>query len=345
VFNILGLGETLSLKLDGGASQSNVILNLAGTHFLGTPFSLGLSIFHTTTGVNAANILPGLDDLIEVFSRRSTGVGFSGAYALRDDLEAGLRFEVAKDLVARHQNIQLLPRRTHTLKLMQSITLDRTSMSGHDARGYRLKYGQEWKGNSFLKSPNSVAQSAKLAFYLQDPFSRGRNSLAFRLQGGSVRQIGSHPVYQEDKFYLGNDIVRGFKPGSLGAYSVVSGAQKMALQSTAVDTVLGFSAEYRIPIQGALSSVGFFDLGWSRVNPQSAVPLGAGTRLIEKTNGIIRGSLGGELRLQLPVLHQPARLIFSWNLLRLSEALVDSSLVLRLADPQTALSFALGTGY
>jgi outer membrane protein assembly factor BamA len=65
VFNLLRIGETLSLKLDGGASQSNAILNIAGTHFLGTPFSLGLSIFHTTTGFNVANIMPGLDDIWE----------------------------------------------------------------------------------------------------------------------------------------------------------------------------------------------------------------------------------------------------------------------------------------
>jgi hypothetical protein len=58
----------------------------------------------------------------------------------------------------------------------------------------------------------------------------------------------------------------------------------------------------------------------------------------------MRSSLGGELRLQMPAIRQPARLIFSWNLLRLKEAFVDSS-SLRLADPQTALSVALGNPY
>lgn len=73
--------------------------------------------------------------------------------------------------------------------------------------------------------------------------------------------------------------------------------------------------------------------------------LGTGARLIEETNGVLRASLGGELRLQLPVIRQPARLILSWNPLRLNTFFSSSSSVLRLVEPRTSLRFALGTFY
>jgi outer membrane protein assembly factor BamA len=109
--------------------------------------------------------------------------------------------------------------------------------------------------------------------------------------------------------------------------------------------VLVFSTEYRVPIRGALSSAAFFDLGWTHLDPRDAAQLGAGARLIEETNGVLRASLGGELRLQLPMIHQPARMIFSWNPLRLNTLFSGPSSVLQLVEPRTTLRFALGTFY
>jgi hypothetical protein len=53
--------------------------------------------------------------------------------------------------------------------------------------------------------------------------------------------------------------------------------------------------------------------------------------------------LGGELRLQLPVIRQPARMIFSWNPLRLNTVLHSPASVLQLTEPKTSLRFALGS--
>jgi outer membrane protein assembly factor BamA len=109
--------------------------------------------------------------------------------------------------------------------------------------------------------------------------------------------------------------------------------------------VLGFSTEYRVPIRGALSGAGFFDLGWTHLNPKDAAQLGTGSRLIDATNGILRASLGGELRVQVPMIRQPARLIYSWNPLRLNTLFSTPSSVLHLAEPKTTMRFALGAFY
>jgi hypothetical protein len=101
------------------------------------------------------------------------------------------------------------------------------------------------------------------------------------------------------------------------------------------------SMEYRVGIDGPASAAGFFDLGWTRLSPRQAGAAGTGARLIEETSGVLRASLGGELRLDLPVLRQPARLIFSWNPLRL-DRLVEGAAAFRL-DPRHSVRFALGS--
>jgi outer membrane protein assembly factor BamA len=223
--------------------------------------------------------------------------------------------------------------------------LDRTSGSGPETRGFRAHYRQAWDGSLSWKSLNSTRESAQLACYARDPWIYGKNSFAFRLQFEAVRPLGAKPLFLEHRFYPGSDILRGFNRGSLSPWASVPTGTASSLQATGADTVLAFSAEYRMPIHGALSSLAFFDLGWTYLDPKNTIQLGTGARLIESSNGAIRSSLGGELRLQLPILRQPARLIFAWNPLRLSTLLADSSSVLRLVEPQTALRFALGGSY
>jgi outer membrane protein assembly factor BamA len=151
------------------------------------------------------------------------------------------------------------------------------------------------------------------------------------------------PLFLGRRYYPGDESVRGFSRGSLSPWISVPG--NSSLQSGGADTVLGFSTEYRVPIRGALSSTGFFDLGWTHLSRKDAAQLGAGARLIDTTNGVLRASMGGELRAELPIIRQPARMIVSWNPLRLNTIFSNPWSVLKLAEPKTSLRFALGSFY
>jgi outer membrane protein insertion porin family len=323
-FNFLRLGETLSLELDGGAAQSNMLLNIVGTRFLGSPFTLALSVFNRYAGFNVANVVPGPESLVQALKKRSRGVGLSGAYPVTGNLSVGMGFETERD------SITGVSTSTKALRseVAPFVLFDRTRDAG--TRGYRLSYSQAWDGSLFLKSLDSTRKTVQVTRYAGDPWTKGRNSFAFHLQGSWVRASGGGPLFLERRFYPGDESVRGFSRGSLSPWMSVPGSS--GLQPGGADTVLGFSAEYRVPIRGALSSVGFFDIGWTHLNPKDAAQLGTGARVIDETNGVLRASAGGELRLQLPRLHQPARMIFSWN-------------PLRLAEPKSSLRFALGTLY
>jgi outer membrane protein assembly factor BamA len=212
-------------------------------------------------------------------------------------------------------------------------------------RGYRIGFSHAFSGAGFLQSLDSTRESFQFSRYLSDPSSGGRNSFAFIFQASAVRPHGSSPLFIGRRLFPGDESVRGFLRGGLSPWAYVPDNTASALQPAGADALLGFSSEYRVPIRGALSGVAFMDLGWTHVSPFEASQMSKEARLVEETNGLVRASIGGELRLQLPMVRQPARLIFAWNPLRLSGLLRSPSSLLRLADPRGTVRFALGSIY
>lgn len=342
-FDLLGLGESLSLQLDGGAAQSNVLLDIVGNRFLGFPFTLGLSVFDRLTNFNVANVVPNATTLVGVLKHRSAGVGLSGAYPVTSKVQVGLgaqfeRLSVSGDAAVESTGaLNTIQRRTD---LSPSFVFDSTAGTGPAMRGARFAAVNSWSGTEFLRTIDTTSQSFRFSQYLGDPITNGRNSLAFHLQAAVTRPQNGIPLTLDRRFFPGDEIVRGFRRGSLSPWAYDPDSQPSTLPVGA-DTVLGFSAEYRVPIQGPLSATAFVDLGWSGVS-QKNIDLGTTTSLIEGTNRLLRASIGGELRLQLPVIRQPGRLIFSYNPLRLDKIIQSGGSPLRLADPRGTIHLALG---
>ncbi len=110
-FNLFGIGERIAMELDGGAAQSNLLLNVVGHHFLGSPFTLALSAFHRYTNLNVANIVPDTQDMVGVFRRRSTGLGLSGSYPLTSRIQAraGVPVRAGRDYGRRVRHLYRKP--------------------------------------------------------------------------------------------------------------------------------------------------------------------------------------------------------------------------------------------
>jgi outer membrane protein assembly complex protein YaeT len=342
-FDLLGLGESLALHMDGGASQSNLILDIVGDHFLGLPFTLGLSVFDRFTNFNVANVVPNASTLLGVLKLRTAGVGLSGAYPVTSKVRVGLgtQFErlsatgdTAAESASEYNSIQ---RRTD---LTPSFVFDSTTGTGPATRGARFSAANSWSGTTFLRTIDTTSQAFRFSQYTGDPFTNGRNSFAFHLQAAVTRPQNGIPLTLDRRFFPGDEILRGFRRGSLSPWGYDPNSQPSTVPVGA-DTVLGFSAEYRVPIRGPLSATAFVDLGWSSVS-QKNVDLGTTTTLIDGTNRLLRASVGTEFRLDLPFIHQPGRLIFSYNPLRLDKIFQNGGSPLRLADPRGTIHFALG---
>jgi outer membrane protein insertion porin family len=341
-FDLLGLGESLSLQIDGGASQSNMLLNILGTRFLGLPFNLGLSVFHRLTNYNVASVMPDATDLIHVLKHRSTGMGLSGAYPVTSKIQVGLSTQFEHRTISEENSAGgiLQTNVQNRIELAPVFALDATKGAGPEMRGARFAFVNSWGGATKPWSVDSVAQSIRFSEHVGDPFTKGRNSFAAGFQAAVIRPRSGVPLTLDRRFYPGDEIVRGFPRGGLTPWAYPSDTETSP-SPLGADTVLGFSLGYRIPIQGPLSAAAFVDLGWSKISKKN-LDASPASSLIEATNGLLRGSLGGELRLQLPKIRQPGRLIFSWNFLRLSALIQGKSGLLRLADPRTTIHFALG---
>lgn len=341
-FDLLGLGESLTFQLDGGASQSNTLLNILGTRFLGLPFNLGLSLFHRVTNFNVASVVPDASDLIHILKHRSTGAGLSGAYPVTSKIQVGLgsQFERLNITEESWEGNTLQSQVQNRTELMPTFSYDATTGTGPVLRGTRFSFIHSWSGPGFLRSIDATTRSFRFSHSLGDPMTKGRNALAFGLEAAAIRPRNGSVLTADRRFYPGDEIVRGFPRGGLSPWAYPTGSQTSP-NPLGADTVLGFSMEYRVPIQGPLSATAFVDLGWSRISGKN-LNAASSSNLIGATNGLLRGSLGGELRLQLPMIQQPGRLIFGWNFLRLSELIQGKSGVLRLADPRGAIRFALG---
>ncbi|MBZ5496169.1 MAG: BamA/TamA family outer membrane protein [Acidobacteriia bacterium] len=341
-FDLLGLGESLSLQLDGGAAQSNMVLDIIGSRFLGLPFTLGLSVFHRLTNFNVASVVPNATDLIQVLRRRSTGMALSGAYPVTSKVQVGLgaqfeRLSLSQDASAGAAAQNIVQGRT---ELSPTFVFDSTKGTGPAARGTRFAFTNSWAGTTLLRTVDSTAQSYRFSQYVNDPITQGRNSFAFRFQAAMTRPQNGVPLTLDRRFYPGDEIVRGFARGAMTAWALPTGTE-VSPSPVGADTVLGFSMEYRVPIQGPLSAAAFVDLGWSGLSKRNVDP-DTSSNLIDKSSRVLRASVGGEFRLQLPVIRQPARLIFSWNPLRLNQLIQNKGSLLRLVDPRGSVHFALG---
>jgi outer membrane protein assembly factor BamA len=320
-----------------------MLLDVVGSRFLGLPFTLGLSVFHRLTSYNVASIVPNTGDLVRLLRQRSTGMRLSGAYPVTSKIRAGLSSQFERLALSGNLSDEGSGAQTsvqNRTEIAPSLSIDSATGIGPGTRGARFSFVNSWGGSTFLRTIDSTAQSLRFSRYINDPFTNGRNSFAFRFQGAVTRPRNNLPLTLDRRFYPGDEIARGFKRGSLSPWAYLTDAQASPTPAGA-DTVLAFSTEYRIPIQGPLSAAVFVDLGWSSLSKRNA-DSNNGLRLINETNKLLRASVGGELRMQLPIIHLPGRLIFSWNPLRLDRLIQGFSSPLRLADPRGSIHFALG---
>jgi outer membrane protein insertion porin family len=166
------------------------------------------------------------------------------------------------------------------------------------------------------------------------------SSFGKRFDSTVLSTVGGIPVFHRF-FSGGEEEIRGYDLNSISPLArvdrfVPSTSGDPTLVSTEVrpiggDTEILFNAEYRVPLVWRLSAAAFFDIGTSFnvsrlereefVTTVPNVPLG----MIEVTTVLnpdlepefklpnYRYSMGGELRLPIPVLNIPMRLIFAYN--------------------------------
>jgi outer membrane protein insertion porin family len=203
--------------------------------------------------------------------------------------------------------------------------------------------------------------------------SGGRNTLAMRIRLQHIIPFGQLPSGEPmsppffERFFSGGEFtLRGFDIRSVSPWSIIRTPQLDVLGNPIIDPVTGLpriseqlipiggdtsiilTGEYRVPIAGPFQVVGFADFGTSTIWRKSNLIVfgpNAQVGLLNDTNNVWRLSTGGEIQFTMPVVHQPFRLIFAYNPLKLDTDVVFQGIRFPLREPSSNVRFSVGYNF
>lgn len=347
VFDLFGGEELLTAHLEGGPQSLQVLLGLAKERVFGTPASLGLSLFQNVV----RPVVPGLEGRTRLFVSRSTGLGLTWQQPLTVSNSLGVRFVSERNTTTFPLALQeeLPPGLPRGLTVRSSRRTLGLTWSNFRHNG-RLLSDASLSGGVLGGEENHVHSSIEYVRLLDDPFSGGRNTWAFRgfLAGAGSFSGKALPVHS--RLFAGEELVRGFRAGALAPYAATTSQTadgNLAFQSypTGANLVVASNTEYRMPLPdwaGGADAAAFFDAGAGWLLPGWLG--GDAPELLAGTNGVLRASAGLELRVPLPAVRQNLRLYYAVNPLRLAGTfLLPDGSAFRPGERRSAFGWALGS--
>jgi outer membrane protein insertion porin family len=346
VFDLFGVEELITTHFEGGPGTLNTLVGIAKESLFGTRASLGLSLFHN---VVRPRLYAG-SGRDRLFTSRNSGFGLSSSLPVTPRDSLGLSYESSQNstelrLPQAIPGVPLDSLRTGSARRAVGVSWSRES-DMRDSRRERLDASASVSGGWLGGDEKLMRSSLEYARLHSDPLSRGRNAWAWRGYVGGVSTYDRGALPLQHRLYAGDQLVRGFRVGELAPYTVTTTQTSARVQAAGANLVAAVNGEYRVPLDGAASpraeAAAFFDLGAGWLLPDW---LGTSrTDLLGGTNGVLRASVGLELRFDLPVIRQPLRVHYAVNPLRLArEFFLPDGSPFRAPDRRCALSWALGS--
>jgi outer membrane protein insertion porin family len=341
VFNLLGLDEFLSTQIDGGPETLQLAIGLAKEGFLGSRGTLALSVFDTFL---RPRLTPGVQG---PFQRSQTeGVNLGWNYAASNVDAIGVNYGISRSLTEYVINQPLSTAGVQVGELQNKTSSHSLGIGWtHDVGQQRIQVADSVSGGWLGGNENLLKSKLEYGHIFPDEIFNHHSAWAFRTTvsaAGSYK--GDMPLYA--RFFSGDDLVRGLRPGELGPYQTFttvspSGATSYSAVPSGANLIAASNLEYRFPLRRGVEGATFFDAGSGLLLPNW---LGQ-TRpsLINSTNGLFHGTTGFELRWTLPLVGTPLRVNYSFNILRLNRALfMPDGSAFRLHDRLGALGWGLG---
>ncbi len=315
--NFLGQGETFQVSAQRGARANIYQVSVSEPYLFDRPISAGASIFsrkvdylmsdgrvgysevRTGATVNAGRPLRAF---MNIFTSYSYEVIDS---AVSDDLDLGAGDPLFVSYLDAGRNVESRASPTFVYNTVDHPFMPR--------RGMRITASYDVAGGLLGGTVNYIRPDVETILYI--PHTR-KTSFGLRAQAGWIKPYGTTeelPYYR--KFFLGGETqIRGYDirtVGPLDENNRALGGDKFVL----------FNAEYYIDIAGPVRFLVFHDAG-------QAFAEGARINLRE-----LRTSSGAELRVVMPVMNVPFRLIYAWNVYR------------DVFQPARTFKFAVGTTF
>ena len=319
VFDLLNREELLSAQLESGPESLQIMLRLAKEGIFGTRGTLAFSVFNNVVRPRFAKTAQG-----PFFAFHTEGVTIPWTYALTNSDSIGVNYTLSRTI----SDIPLgaLSGQNVTTPLATKANTSSHSLGVgwlHDTTNQRILFSNSVSGGFLGGTENMIRSSGEYSRILRDPVFAPGNSWAFRTTfSGAGSYRGDLPFYS--RFFYGDEIVRGLRPGELGPEALTaritpSGATTYSPTLGGANLVSAANAEYRVPLAPGTQAAGFFDVGTGWLLPNWLGP--AKPTLLSATNGVLHGSTGIELRWQVPGVQVPLRAYYAVNVVRLDRAI------------------------
>ncbi len=317
--NFLGRGESVTLSLQKGSRASNYQISFSEPYLFGRAITAGTSLFSrkldyrlTSTEVDYSEVRTGINLTTGIPLRRFSRLYATYGYEVIDT-EAGAAVEALMTSSTSAGGLLFLEEGRHIQSSISPSAVHNTVDNPFAPRsGMRLTASYQYAGGWLGGTTRFARPDLEGILYL--PVTR-RTALGLRAQAGWLWNYARTPLPYYLRYFMGGETqIRGTDIRSVGPMDdndVPLGGSKFLL----------FNAEYYVDIMPQVRAMLFHDAGqaFSERDPIDLRQL--------------RTSSGAELRVTLPMLGVPFRLIYAWNVYR------DTF------QPARTFKFAVGTTF
>jgi outer membrane protein insertion porin family len=357
--NFLGLGEAMSVNLEGGTKMSQYQFSFTEPYLFSRPLATSFSLFSTRYQYDSSS---------QNLDQKRSGFSVSSSYPLRVFHRIGLAYQLDNSRIASvddatreffttlatgDQNVSTY----FTRRLTSSYAFNSVNSPNKPTNGYSFVASMESAGGLLGGNVNFYRPS--IEFKLFKPLQGGRNTLALRVSGSYVHGFANKSVPFYERLFMGGDYdLRGFDYRSISPIAFLrrekDGVAYDDMVRVGGDTQAVLNFEYRIPIGGPVTVAPFVDVGNSWVLDSKAlrrlVTNALGQRQLEDvgflsgTNRGLRASTGVELQITMPVINLPLRLIFALNPSRIDKTYYGptAGTPLSVREPARGFKFTIG---
>jgi outer membrane protein insertion porin family len=297
--NFLGAGEKLELMLQHGKRIKNYMFGFSEPYFLDQPVSLGFNIYNRNV------IYPYL------FDQKAKGINFTTGGRIKGYLRGNLTYAYEYiDITADEGSYYAAWGGGYAVSsITPSLYRSTVNSPLTPTRGSLYSVSSKFAGGFLGGQLNFIKPRFEWTFY--HPLVLN-HVIGFHIEYQFIKVFGDSNIPVWEKFFLGGErSIRGYEIYSIRGDDNTGGEKSLV-----------FNAEYIIPMGGPLYAIFFYDLGNAFGRDQK----------IGFNN--LYSSTGLEMRIFVPALRVPFRLIFSYN-----------NRKPRADDSNFAFRFAIGTTF
>jgi outer membrane protein insertion porin family len=319
--NFLGRGESVTLALQKGARSSNYQLAFSEPFIFGRPITAGLSLYsrkidyqiQSTSQTDYSEVRTGGSATLGWTVFRFTRLFGTYGYEVVDTASSkSLRTALGSNGSTLSSLLVLDDGRHLLSSFTPSLVFDTVDNPRTPRRGMRMTASYQYAGGILGGSQDFIKPELEAIYY--HPVTR-KTAFGLRATGGWITNYGGRELPYYLRYFMGGETqIRGVDIRSVGPRSdngTAIGGTKFVL----------FNAEYYYDLMPAVRALLFHDAGQAFDDAHSV-------NLAQ-----LRTSSGAELRVSLPVIGVPIRVIYAWNVYR------DTF------QPARAFRFAVGTTF